>query len=293
MIPKLCWVQRGVAKENPDILKLDSDELAGLIASTKANLEIAEDDIGSEGEEVSEKKEGTENKVEMEDKDTKDEIADEFNMANYDDEEEDEAVSQRMFGAGLSGVAYFANPEDDPYITLPQVAREEEETYEVKPTDNLICCAKLDGNMSTIEVHLWNGEEGNYFVHHDIILDTFPLSIEWLSYDAGYDEVDTVRQPGNYVALGCMSPQIELWDLDIIDTSEPVATLGERRKQSKKIPKIGKKGHSDAVMDLSWNKHTQNVLASASADKHVLLWDLESNSAKECLAHHTDKVASS
>ena len=36
---------------------------------------------------------------------------DEFDMANYDKEEDDEAMSQRIFGAGLGGVAYYAKPE--------------------------------------------------------------------------------------------------------------------------------------------------------------------------------------
>ena len=42
--------------------------------------------------------------------------------------------------------------QEDPYITLPEVARDDEDTYDVSPTDNLICCAKLDGEMSSIEV---------------------------------------------------------------------------------------------------------------------------------------------
>ena len=36
---------------------------------------------------------------------------DEFDMANYDNEEDDEAMAQRIFGAGLGGVAFYAKPE--------------------------------------------------------------------------------------------------------------------------------------------------------------------------------------
>ncbi|XP_063680302.1 periodic tryptophan protein 1 homolog [Bolinopsis microptera] len=285
MIPSLCWIARGLAAEEPAVLKLDSEELNHLIEKTKQNLEIVDGPDGVDSDEEVES--SVDNAAEqMCNKINED---DEFNMAGYDEEEEMDG--QRIFGAGLSGVTYYANPEDDPYITFPQAAKDEEEGYGIKPTDNLICCAKLDGEMSNIEVHLWNEKEQDFYVHHDILLDKFPLCVEWLSFDAGdQEEIEGDRAPGNYIALGCMSPLIEIWDIDIVDTSEPVAVLGQRLKHSKKKPKVGKKGHSDAVMSLSWNKLTQNIIASGSADCSILLWDLETGSAKECLTHHKDKV---
>ena len=43
---------------------------------------------------------------------------------------------------------------------------------------------------------------------------------------------------GNFVAVGTMEPHINIWDLDLVDTLEPVASLGKRKK--KKSKKVGK-----------------------------------------------------
>ena len=43
---------------------------------------------------------------------------------------------------------------------------------------------------------------------------------------------------GNFVAVGTMEPHIDIWDLDLVDTLEPVASLGKRKK--KKSKKVGK-----------------------------------------------------
>lgn len=41
---------------------------------------------------------------------------------------------------------------------------------------------------------------------------------------------------GNFVAVGTMEPHIDIWDLDLVDTLEPVVSLGRRkRKKSKKV----------------------------------------------------------
>jgi len=38
------------------------------------------------------------------------------------------------------------------------------------------------------------------------------------------------------VAVGTMEPHVDIWDLDLVDTLEPVVSLGRRkRKKSKKV----------------------------------------------------------
>ena len=40
---------------------------------------------------------------------------------------------------------------------------------------------------------------------------------------------------GSFIAVGTMEPHIDIWDVDIIDTLEPAATLGMRKRKSKKV----------------------------------------------------------
>lgn len=41
---------------------------------------------------------------------------------------------------------------------------------------------------------------------------------------------------GNFVALGTMEPFIDIWDVDVVDTLEPVVSLGRRKKKkSRKV----------------------------------------------------------
>lgn len=133
---------------------------------------------------------------------------------------------------------------------------------------------------------------------------------------------------GNFVAVGTLDPEIEIWSLDVIDGLYPDAILGpprgsaatsldaitssltledtttttpssksKKKKKAKKPkkpePVASTSYHTDSVLALSWNASHRNLLASSSADTTIKLWDLSlppSSPALRSYAVHSDKV---
>jgi|AntAceMinimDraft_5_1070358.scaffolds.fasta_scaffold29455_1 periodic tryptophan protein 1 len=272
----------------------------------------------------------------------------ELDMDRYDDEDDEADVNAaRLFGGGRA--TFHDTNEEDPYMTVQDEEDEEDEDYPddftMRPTDLVVLAARTDDDVSHLEVYVYeeallNGtDECNLYCHHDLLLPAFPLCVAWM--DCPTDGAASGH--ANCVAVGTMYPGIEVWDLDIIDAVEPVATLGgypreaidaggdddgddsdgdvddddeeggaeggkpkskAKAKASKKAKaKKGKAGggkgakpalradsHTDAVLGLSWNAQYRNVLASASADHTVRVWDVSMQTTQHVLTHHGGKV---
>eukprot|EP00873_Tetraselmis_striata_P021448 jgi/Tetstr1/441712/TSEL_029935.t1 len=338
MISALAWVPKGAAKAVPDVVDPSEEELERL--REMAELEADEEEGGSDGEGNGGSSDSDMDADGADDKEAAiararavasalksgrsapsedtpaaagntaqlESALAELDMDNYDEEDEGD----------LPGLLGGALPRGkDPYLKLGSDDDSEIEDFNIRDSDLLILAARNDEDVSTLEVWLYEearepGGEANLYVHHEVMLAYFPLSLAWLDCDPG-------GRPDsrNFVAVGTFSPEIELWDLDRIDAVEPVASLGGilppdagagdgdegaskglSREEKKKLKKKKKKAkvalvpgsHEDAVLGLSWNSEYRNVLASASADHTVKVWDVTRQECKHTLRHHKDKV---
>ncbi|XP_078444251.1 putative WD repeat-containing protein C17D11.16 isoform X2 [Wolffia australiana] len=213
----------------------------------------------------------------------------ELDMEHYDDEED----GVELFGNGI-GDAFYASNDTDPYLNKNDDDDDDEEDEEIedvtiKQTDAVIVCARSEDEVGHLEVWVYEDvdDETNMYVHHDVILPAFPLCTAWLDCNPKNGE------KGNFIAVGSMEPGIEIWDLDLIDEVLPAAILGgtiKKKKKKKSSVKYKKGSHRDSVLGLSWNKEVRNVIASASADSSVKVWDVVTTQCALTLQHHSDKV---
>lgn len=317
MITATAWVPRGHAAAFPTKYQMDDDEYARIAKMAKLELEDAKGDL--------EKAQDALNKVNMgnasegadeqdgEDEDSEDEIAKdddlkEYDMEHYDDEpdvpgEDDDEPAGGVF-SNIKDLAYHTDNNDDPYLTLPGEGEasddEEREELQILPTDSVVLAARIEDEVAHLEVYVYEDSADNLYVHHDVMLPAIPLCVEWVGTKVG--QTAGTSEGGNFAAVGTMDPDIELWDLDIVDCMYPNAVLGQNagagvdmpepimKKKKKKSKKANDAYHIDSVLALAANRQHRNLLASASADKTIKLWDLTTCTAAHSYAHHTDKV---
>lgn len=111
----------------------------------------------------------------------------------------------------------------------------------------------------------------DHYVHHDIILPSYPICFEYINYSVNSEE------SVNYIGIGDMTKDISIWDVDTVNSLEPVSKLI---------------GHKDAVLDLSWNSVLRKVISSGSADQSCFVWDLEKNQIISRFEHFKSNVQS-
>ncbi|KAG8288320.1 rRNA-processing protein [Homalodisca vitripennis] len=259
----------GVRREGTGGVKLTKKELKGLVNKAKDRVLTTAESIRTSTQDEGEP--GVSD------------AGDQFNMEDYDKEDE----VQSLIGIGNM---MSLDEESDESETESQAEEEEDEDEddsdkeddEIKPTDNLIAVGHVYGDISILEVYVYNEEGGDLYVHHDVMLPTIPLALEWLSY------VPSQSMPGNLLAMGGMSPEILVWDLDVTNTLEPLLQLGEFSETKKYQHR--NHGHTDAVLDLSWNCQLPHILASGSVDRSVLLWDLGKARAVSQFKQFKEKV---
>ena len=197
--------------------------------------------------------------------------------------DEDDSETEVDLPLSITSLSYYKSNEKDPYVVNVEDS-DDEESMQVLPEDNLLTIGKVKKDCCTIEVYVFHEKTYNLFCHHDIILPTIPLCMEWLDFDASEEAA------GNLLAVGTVGPDIDIWDLDVVNCLEPAYQLSGQdpasaKKAKKKRKQVSVTGHSDAVMSLSWNSEYRHALASGSADQTAALWDLQECKVVTSLAH--------
>ncbi|XP_058742769.1 uncharacterized WD repeat-containing protein C17D11.16 isoform X1 [Vicia villosa] len=293
MIAAISWIPKGVFKAEPVFAELPSKEEIEKIISNTHDVDEEndmEEDTDKNNDEVAHAL-TVADAIAKPSKENTDEITlalQELNMETYD-EEDDKGFE--LFSSDL----YYQSNEMDPYIKdkKEEYDSEDLEDMVINPTDSVVVCARTEDDVNFLEVWILedaNTRDMNLYIHHDIIIPEFPLCTAWLDCPLKGGE------KGNFLAVGSMGPSIEIWDLDVIDEVEPCVALGGI--ESSKTGKNGKKksikyredSHTSSVLGLAWNKEFRNLLASASADKSVKIWDVVAGKCTLTMEHHTDKV---
>jgi periodic tryptophan protein 1 len=260
-----------------------------------------------------------------------------------DDDDDDEGAGMMQGGGrpedygGAGGGA--AAEDDDEEGGGAEDDEEEADDLHARASDAFVVVANTEDDFSSLEVHCFNRADGSLYTHHDVTLPSFPLCLAWSDYAGDAAGALLARTGawsgaanayvGSYCAVGTFEPDIELWNLDVLDPLEPTLVLrGNKqaaagagagaasakggRRGAKKAgagagagtgagagagagaasgANSGAGGHSAAVISLSWNRAHRHLLASASADASVKVWDLDGGGTLlHTFGHHRAKV---
>ena len=44
-------------------------------------------------------------------------------------------------------------------------------------------CGTLEDMDSSLNIFVYNDEESSFYIHHDILLSSIPICLEWLDFD--------------------------------------------------------------------------------------------------------------
>lgn len=106
-----------------------------------------------------------------------------------DDDSEDEEDEMGMgMGMGVRGVlgnsvdVMSMYPSQDPHVSVPEdeFDEDEEDDMTLRADDCMLVVGRSDEDQSSLEFHVYNETDGSFYLHHDILLPAFPLSLAWL-----------------------------------------------------------------------------------------------------------------
>jgi len=251
----VCWLPQEKLKNKPDRIAVQDELLLD-----DDNVPDEEDNSENELEEHSRPLINEDKKAdcpELSEEDSK--VWDEFGLDDYDDEDDDLAIRiGSLLDQGNNEDGYDPEIDDD---------SDEDEDITLKKNDHILLAGtdSHDGTAS-IEVRIFNTNE-EYYVRNDISLSGPPLCLCYVHTEIGQalDEEDdeNAEYSSNFVAIGSITNEIQIWDLDVIDSPGPAYTLTGHKKGS-------------SIIALAWDG--DKGLASGATDGRLLLWSLNDGS---------------
>jgi|JI9StandDraft_1071089.scaffolds.fasta_scaffold98483_2 periodic tryptophan protein 1 len=110
--------------------------------------------------------------------------------------EEDEKMEDGSGEDEEDEMQEMANGEDIP--SEFEDSEEEKEDFTIRKTDALLVAASTEKDFSNLEVYVYEYKTSSLYVHHDIMLSSYPLCLEWIKTYNG--------QKTNLVAVGTFLP---------------------------------------------------------------------------------------
>merc|ERR1719240_378415 len=196
-ITSLCWIPRGKASKNPVRHQMTEDEWELM----KENLN--EDDVAQAEKAASA---------------AAAKLHSYYKMDNYEGEDDNGLQFFHTLDAQakLKKDKYLGDNEED----------EDAENYVLEDSDMLLVAGNVEEDCTSLEIYNYVEDECHIYLHHDILLDSYPLAMEWIPTVAGNN--------GNFMAIGSFNPTIDIWNMDIIDVNMPCSQLGITKKNKRK-----------------------------------------------------------
>lgn len=287
MISATAWVRKGAAAPEPRRARVSAAEYDAIMARAGASDSSEGEDGGPASAPPAKEKPASLAAATPAEDAVHDDLA-RFHLETYSDEDGPQV-------ADAPADDFASDEEDDASDEDPEDA----DDLHIRPTDSLVVCCRTEDDVSCLEMHVYEEDVDNLYIHHDVLLPSFPLAVEWLNTPLG-----SASAGGNYAAVATFEPEIEVWDLDVLEPPYATLVLGARGDARKRLAKLRRGDapvppaathHVDAVMSLSWNTQHRAILASGSADATVKVWDLVASLAGAGAAHsfgalHAGKV---
>lgn len=114
-------------------------------------------------------------KKSKDDENMEDDEAEEGSSESVSSFEEDKQEGKK----GKTGKKRKQSDEGD-YPSELEDSDEEKEDYTIRKTDALIVAATAENDHSNLEIYVYDHKTSDLYVHHEIILASYPLCLEWI-----------------------------------------------------------------------------------------------------------------